>query len=263
VNKARELKVAISFVTPDSDDAVMELRRAAYTVTTAMNAATKSNPRIRAFYHTQESEVTLVKQINLEERMKSMSLMRSCAVLLIVVACIMATVGCVTSWEKNTFAALSVSKTAVDCAAAGYNHDDAAITKACQASPNTAGFDATAFYVPQTAEAKEYIEKARAAQTTIVEAFESYAVAKVGKDPTVSLSDKQALITNLLTQLPTILAAIHTLGGKSPTSGVYPPIDLHDTASTAKTVRTLLPLQNALSPPLEERESIAALIARR
>src|SRR3977135_3284461 len=107
------------------------------------------------------------------------SKMRLCAVLLIAIACIMATVGCVTSWEKNTFAALSVSKAEVDCAAAGYNHDDAAIAKACQASPNTPGFDATAFYIPQTAEAREYIDKARGVQTSTVEAFEAYAVAKV------------------------------------------------------------------------------------
>jgi hypothetical protein len=128
--------------------------------------------------------------------------------------------GCVSSWEQTTYATLATGKALIDCAVAGYNHFDADIRNACSAKPGDAAFDPRTFYIPQTRDAQQAIEKARQAQTGCVEAFEAYAVAKVGKDTTVSLADKEAAVTGYLTQLPTLLNAVRALIGKPAASAL-------------------------------------------
>jgi hypothetical protein len=124
------------------------------------------------------------------------------------------TSGCVSSWEQSTYATLATGKALIDCAVAGYNHFDADIRHACAANPGDPAFDPAKFYIPQTREGQQAIEKARQVQIACVEAFEGYAVAKVGKDKTVPLADKQAAVTGYLAQLPALLDAVRALMGK-------------------------------------------------
>jgi hypothetical protein len=124
------------------------------------------------------------------------------------------TSGCVSSWEQSTYATLATGKALIDCAVAGYNRFDADIRHACAANPGDPAFDPAKFYIPQTRDAQQAIEKARQVQIACVEAFEGYAVAKVGKDKTASLADKQAAVAGYLTQLPALLSAVRALMGK-------------------------------------------------
>jgi hypothetical protein len=124
--------------------------------------------------------------------------------------------GCVNSWEQTTYESLAASKALIDCAVAGYNHFDADIRHACTADPQDPVFDPTQFYLPQTREAQDTVEKARQAQVAAVEAFAAYATAKIGKDKTTPLADKQAAVINYLQQLPTLINAIRALMGKNP-----------------------------------------------
>ncbi|HEY6308688.1 MAG TPA: hypothetical protein VI488_19780 [Candidatus Angelobacter sp.] len=104
-------------------------------------------------------------------------------------------------------------KALIDCAVAGYNHFDADIRNACAATPGDPAFDPSKFYIPQTRDAQQAIEKARQAQIAGVEAFEAYAIAKVGKDKTVSLADKEAAVAGYVAQLPALLNAVRALVG--------------------------------------------------
>ena len=136
------------------------------------------------------------------------------------------TSGCTNSWEQTTYATLATGKALIDCAVAGYNHADADIRNACAADPNDPTFNPTEYYIAQTREAQQTIETARQTQIACVEAFEGYAVAKLGKDPTVSLASKQTAVANYLAQLPTLLNAVRTLLGAGPaasTSMAAPP----------------------------------------
>ena len=133
--------------------------------------------------------------------------------------------GCVNSWEQTTYASLAASKALIDCAVAGYNHFDADIRHACAADPQDPAFDPAKFYLPQTRDAQQAVEKARQAQVAAVEAFAAYAVAKVGKDKNVSVEEKQAAILGYLTQLPALLNAIRTLMGQQQVSGAGPAPD--------------------------------------
>jgi hypothetical protein len=130
------------------------------------------------------------------------------------------TSGCVSSWEQSTYATLATGKALIDCAVAGYNHFDGDIRHACAANPGDPTFDPTKFYIPQTRDAQQAIEKARQMQVACVEAFEGYAVAKVGKDKTVPLAEKQAAVAGYLTQLPALLSAVRALMGQTPTSAL-------------------------------------------
>jgi hypothetical protein len=123
--------------------------------------------------------------------------------------------GCVSSWEQNTYATLATGKALIDCAVAGYNHYDADIRHACAADPADPTFEASRFYIVQTRDAQQAIEKARQAQIAAVEAFEAYAVAKVAHDKAVSLPEKEAAVVAYLAQLPQLLDAIRTLIGKA------------------------------------------------
>jgi hypothetical protein len=124
--------------------------------------------------------------------------------------------GCVTSWEQTTYATLAAGKALIDCAVAGYNHYDADIRHACAANPDDPAFAPSRFYIEPTRDSQQAIEKARQAQIACVDAFEAYAVAKVGRDKTVSLSDKATAVTVYLAQLPTLLNAVQALLGKAP-----------------------------------------------
>jgi hypothetical protein len=124
--------------------------------------------------------------------------------------------GCVSAWDRTTYASLAASKALIDCAVAGYNHFDADIRHACAADPQDPAFDPQAFYLPQTHEAQQAVEKAREAQVTAVDAFAAYAVAKVAKDPAASLQEKQAAVIGLLEQFPALLEAVRGLMGKKP-----------------------------------------------
>ena len=125
--------------------------------------------------------------------------------------------GCVSSWDRTTYASLAASKALIDCAVAGYNHFDADIRHACAPEcPQDATFDPQAFYLPQTREAQQAVEKARQAQIAAVDAFAAYAVAKVAKDKSATLQEKQAAVVGLLEQFPALLTAVRGLMGKKP-----------------------------------------------
>jgi hypothetical protein len=123
--------------------------------------------------------------------------------------------GCGNSWEQTTYASLAASKALIDCAVAGYNHFDADIRHACAADPQDPAFDPAKFYLPQTHDAQQAIEKARQVQVAAVEAFAGYAVAKLGKDKNTTIAEKQAAVVSYLQQLPALVGAVRTLAGKS------------------------------------------------
>jgi hypothetical protein len=132
--------------------------------------------------------------------------------------------GCVSTWDQTTYESLAASKALIDCAVAGYNHFDADIRHAC--APNSqngtqdgaqdAAFDPRVFYLPQTREAQQAVEKARQAQIAAVDAFAAYAVSKVAKDKSATLQQKQAAVVGLLEQIPALLNAVRGLMGKKP-----------------------------------------------
>ncbi len=131
--------------------------------------------------------------------------------------------GCFNAWERETYATLAASKSGIDCAVAGYNRFDADIRHDCAADPADPAFDPSAFYLPQTREAQQAIEKARQVQIAAVQAFEAYAVAKLARDKTVSLAEKQAAVVTCLEQLPDLLNAVRALMGKPPQARVVLP----------------------------------------
>ena len=139
--------------------------------------------------------------------------------------------GCVSSWDRTTYASLAASKALIDCAVAGYNHFDADIRHACaadsQSAAQDAAFDPQTFYLPQTRQAQQAVEKARQVQVAAVDAFAAYAVAKVAKDKSASLQEKQAAVVGLLEQFPTLLNAVRGLMGKKPAGEVKWP-DVRD-----------------------------------
>ncbi|HST79749.1 MAG TPA: hypothetical protein VLN58_14780, partial [Verrucomicrobiae bacterium] len=118
--------------------------------------------------------------------------------------------GCYNSWEQSTYATLAASKAVIDCAVAGYNHFDADIRHACSANPNEPSFVPANFYLPKTHDAQQAIEKARQVQTACVEAFAGYAVAKVAKNSSTSVAEKQASVASYLVQLPALLDAVRS-----------------------------------------------------
>lgn len=136
--------------------------------------------------------------------------------------------GCVSGWDRTTYASLAASKALIDCAVAGYNHFDADIRHACAGDPQDAAFDPQTFYLPQTREAQQAVEKARQAQVAAVDAFAAYAVAKVAKDPSATLREKQTAVVVLLEQFPALLNAVRGLMGKKPSSDVRFPVDLEN-----------------------------------
>jgi hypothetical protein len=135
--------------------------------------------------------------------------------------------GCVSTWDQTTYASLAASKALIDCAVAGYNHFDADIRHACAGGAQDAAFDPHAFYLPQTREAQQAVEKARQVQIAAVDAFAAYAVAKVSKDKSATLQEKQAAVVGLLEQFPALLNAVRGLMGKKPV-GAAGKLDVRD-----------------------------------
>jgi hypothetical protein len=136
--------------------------------------------------------------------------------------------GCVSSWDQSTYASLAASKALIDCAVAGYNHFDADIRTACAADPQDPAFAPQVFYMPQTSNAQQAVEKARQIQIAAVEAFAAYAVAKVAKDPATTLQQKQAAVIAYLEQLPALVNAVRALTGKTTVGAVRNPPDNRD-----------------------------------
>jgi hypothetical protein len=145
--------------------------------------------------------------------------------------------GCVNSWEQTTYASLAASKAMIDCAVAGYNHFDADIRHACAADPQDPAFDPAKFYLPQTRDAQQAVEKARQAQVGAVEAFSAYAVAKLGRDKTVSVADKQAALLRYVEQLPALLNAIRTLMGKNQAQHAPAALERRDVRAAIEALR--------------------------
>jgi hypothetical protein len=137
--------------------------------------------------------------------------------------------GCVSTWDRTTYASLAASKALIDCAVAGYNHFDADILHACggdsENATQDAAFDPQVFYLPQTREAQQAVEKARQVQIAAVDAFAAYAVTKVAKDKSATLQEKQAAVVGLLEQFPGLLNAVRGLMGKKPVSELKQPVD--------------------------------------
>jgi hypothetical protein len=145
--------------------------------------------------------------------------------------------GCVNAWDRTTYASLAASKALIDCAVAGYNHFDADIRHACAADSQDAAFDPQTFYLPQTREAQQAVEKARQLQVSAVDAFAAYAVAKVAKDKSAMLLEKQTAVIGLMEQFPALLNAVRGLMGKNPSSGARRP----DVSDPVLAIATLKP----------------------
>jgi hypothetical protein len=136
--------------------------------------------------------------------------------------------GCVSSWDQTTYASLAASKALIDCAVAGYNHADTDIRNSCAADPQDPAFNPQAFYLPQTSDVQQAVDKARQIQVAAVEAFAAYAVAKVGKDPAATLQQKQTAVMGFLVQLPALVNVIRTLMGKSTVNAALTPPDIRN-----------------------------------
>ena len=145
--------------------------------------------------------------------------------------------GCVSTWDRATYESLATSKALIDCAVAGYNHFDADIRHACAADPQDPAFDAKTFYLPQTRDAQQAIEKARQAQVAAVEAFAAYAVARVAKDKTASLREKQAAVIGYLVQFPALLEAVRGMMGKKPVGRANSPVHESDPVAAITALR--------------------------
>ncbi|HYX51814.1 MAG TPA: hypothetical protein VE783_00060 [Candidatus Limnocylindrales bacterium] len=162
------------------------------------------------------------------------------AVLLIaLLPVLVSTTGCYSSWEQTTYSTLATSKAVIDCAVAGYNRFDADIRHACTAQPEDPAFDPKTFYLPQTREAQQAIEKARQVQVACVEAFAGYAVAKVAKDKQADVAEKQAAVVSYLAQLPALLDAVRALMGKPPQWQSY--LEPRDFRDPSVAMRSLQP----------------------
>lgn len=151
------------------------------------------------------------------------------------------TSGCYNSWERSTYATLAAGKAVIDCAVAGYNHFDADIRHACSANPGDPGFDPEQFYLPQTRAAQQAIEKARQVQSACVEAFAGYAVAKVAKDKSATIAEKQAQVVAYLAQLPALLETVRNLLPQKASAGSKP-------ASGSGSVGTAPPVSRLFAP---------------
>jgi hypothetical protein len=157
--------------------------------------------------------------------------------------------GCVSTWDQTTYASLAASKALIDCAVAGYNHFDADIRHACaggaQDAAQDAAFDPHVFYLPQTREAQQAVEKARQVQIAAVDAFAAYAVAEVAKDKSATLQEKQAAVVGLLGQFPALLNAVRRLMGKKPAEAARK-LDVRDPIAMTAALKPTIPMTKAL-----------------
>jgi hypothetical protein len=73
-----------------------------------------------------------------------------------------------------------------------------------------------------------------------VEAFSAYAVAKVAKDKTATLQEKQTAVIGYLVQFPTLLGAVRGLMGKKPVSAVGLPVNAENPLAAIAALRPTL-----------------------
>jgi hypothetical protein len=99
---------------------------------------------------------------------------------------------------------------------------DTDIRQYCAADPNDPNFDPAMFHIPRTREAQQLIEKVRQVQTASVQAFEAYAVAKLARDPNVSLATKEAAVVSEIAELPQLISSIRALFAKQPNTSAGP-----------------------------------------
>ena len=135
----------------------------------------------------------------------------ACFALLLLLPLMLTASGCVSSWEQTTYATLAASKSVIDCAIAGYNGSDPDILSYCSPDPRDPNFNPAPFHIQRTREAQQAIEEARRVQTAAVRAFELYAVAKVARDPKVSLAEKESAVISQVTQLAPLIGSIRGL----------------------------------------------------
>jgi hypothetical protein len=114
------------------------------------------------------------------------------------------------SWENTTYQTLASAKATIDCASAGYNHNDAQITQYCVGATNP-----QALYLPQTAQVHDVLQKAGQAKDVAVNAMITYEAAKAAKgatDPAIL----QANVNTAVAALNANIVEIATLikGGK-------------------------------------------------
>lgn len=112
--------------------------------------------------------------------------------------------GC-SNWETTTYQTLSAAKATIDCASAGYNHNDAQITQYCQGAVNP-----SALYLPQTAQVHDILAKAGQSKDAAVNAMITYEAAKAAKtatDPAIlqqSVNSAVAALTADVTLIATL-----------------------------------------------------------
>ena len=139
--------------------------------------------------------------------------MKSKGILLAMLVCIASiNLACpATQWETNTYATLSTAKSTIDCASAGYNHDDAAIAKYCSGvtTPST-------MYLPQTAQIHDLLQTTGQAKDVAVNAMITYEASKAAKNSTDQAS-MQANVDTAVGALSADVAQVVALiknGGK-------------------------------------------------
>jgi hypothetical protein len=159
----------------------------------------------------------------------------------LLVPSVLALTGCVNVWERSTYATLAASKSLIDCAIAGYNASDTDIRQYCAADASDPNFDPGMFHIPRTREAQQLIEKARQVQTASVQAFEAYAVAKVARDPSVSLAAKEAAVMSEIAELPQLISSIRALFAKQPSASARSDNHVNEGNALIE-VRTLFPI---------------------
>jgi hypothetical protein len=81
------------------------------------------------------------------------------------------------NWEQSTFKFLSSAQATIQCASAGYNHDDALITQYCASAPVP-----SQMYLPQTRQVHDIIQKAQEGKDIAVNAMIAYEAGKAVKN---------------------------------------------------------------------------------
>lgn len=114
-------------------------------------------------------------------------------------------------WETTTYQTLSAAKAAIDCASAGYNHNDAQITQYCAGAATP-----SALYLPQTVEVQTVILKAGVAKDAAVNAMIAYEAGKnaTGATNTATLQANVNAAVAALTADVTAIATLVQKGGK-------------------------------------------------
>jgi hypothetical protein len=113
------------------------------------------------------------------------------------------------NWEQQTYKTLASAKATIDCATAGYNHNDAQITQYCT------GVTVSSTYLPQTMQIDSILVKAGQAKDVAVNAMIAYEEAKAAKNST-DLTTMQTNVNAAVVALSADIVEITQLakGGK-------------------------------------------------